>query len=205
MKKLITLIAASTAFSLIFSTPAQAAAVDYFLKLDGLPGGSDDEVHENEIEALSFQLGVKQTAPISLRAGTGALSAGSAAISPITIVKQIDKSSPLLFITCATGRHIREAVLTCVNRGDFSATAVATPPGEFFIIKLRDVLITSVQTNGAQSDSPEDALLETVTLAFGAIEWIFRDSEGTEHKGGFDFKRNRPIQSPTPSSTPLNR
>ena len=36
-------------------------AVDYFLKVDGIPGESADAKHKDEIDVLAFSWGVSQT------------------------------------------------------------------------------------------------------------------------------------------------
>ena len=39
------------------------AAIDYFLKLDGISGESKDSKHKGEIEVLSFSFGETQSRP----------------------------------------------------------------------------------------------------------------------------------------------
>jgi type VI protein secretion system component Hcp len=66
-----------------------------FLKIEGIPGDSQDKCHPNEIEPLSFQ-----------NSGTS-----------ITVVKKIDLSSPKLFIAALAGTNIPEAMLTVFQAG----------------------------------------------------------------------------------------
>ncbi len=65
------------------------------LKLDGIPGDSNDKCHRDEIEVMSFR-------------STG---------QSLIITKKIDRSSPLLFEYGLSGRHIAQAVLTVLETG----------------------------------------------------------------------------------------
>jgi type VI secretion system secreted protein Hcp len=65
------------------------------LKLDGIPGDSNDKCHRDEIEVMSFR----------------------SAAQSLIITKKIDRSSPLLFMYGLSGRHIEQAVLTVLDTG----------------------------------------------------------------------------------------
>ena len=47
------------------------ANVDYFLKLDGIDGESQDQKHKNEIDVMSFSWGEKQTGTAYQGGGMG--------------------------------------------------------------------------------------------------------------------------------------
>jgi type VI secretion system secreted protein Hcp len=86
-------------------------AVDMFLKIDGIDGGSTDHKHKEQIEVLSYSWGLTQT----LGSGGGG-GAGKVNVSDFSIVKQIDASSPKLMEACCTGQHIRDVTMTLVNK-----------------------------------------------------------------------------------------
>ena len=48
------------------------AQVDYFLKLEGIKGESQDDKHRDEIDVLSFSWGVSQTGTMAFGGGAGA-------------------------------------------------------------------------------------------------------------------------------------
>src|SRR5688572_9727431 len=102
----------------------------YFLKLDQIPGESTDSQHPNEIEVLSAAIGVLQ--PQLQKFAGGGASASKTEVSPIAISKFVDKSSPVLFINCATGKRIPTAVLTAQRSGE--------PPVDYYTITLTDIL-----------------------------------------------------------------
>lgn len=133
------------------------AAFDMFLKLDGIEGESVDARHPKEIEVLSFSQGVSTPPP--LPGGGG----GRASFSDLSITKLVDKSTPTLYLKCAQGAQIKEAVLVLRLSGGSSL--------EFYKIKLTDVLITSVQTSG--SSGGDNRPVESISLNFSKIEWTY--------------------------------
>ena len=158
----------------------------YFLKLDQIPGESTDAQHPNEIEVLSAAIGVLQ--PQLQRFAGGGASASKTEVSPIAISKFVDKSSPVLFLNCATGKRIPTAVLT--------ARRSAEPPVDYYTITLSDVLISSV-SQGAS----EGGVIETVNLSFSKITLTYVPSTangtpGTPVTVSFDLKANKPFTPP---------
>ena len=70
------------------------AAVDYFLKIDGIKGESQDKNHKDEIDVTSFSWGMAQQGTASKGGGMGA---GKIAVTDMKIVKEVDAASPKLF------------------------------------------------------------------------------------------------------------
>ena len=85
------------------------AANDYFLKLDGIIGKSSDSKHKGEIDVLAFSFGESQTGATPRAAEGGA---GKVQMSDFTFTTRTSKASPQLFLHCAQGKHIKQAVLT---------------------------------------------------------------------------------------------
>ncbi len=156
--------------------------IQMFLKLDGVEGESTDAAHKGEIDVLAWSWGLSDPAPA---AGGGGAAAGKVAIQALSIQKRVDLSSPSLLLLAAEGKRAPAGVLT--NRH--------TTGGEFLILKLNDVLVTSVAI-GVMSTA--DQVAETVTLAFGKIEFDYRP---TLPNGGlrppeafrWDIARNAPF------------
>ena len=84
-----------------------ASTVDYFLKIDGYPGESTDHKHKNEIDVVSWSWREIQG---GVDASQG-LTAGKVAFEPFRFTMHANKSSPGLFLACATGEHIKEALV----------------------------------------------------------------------------------------------
>src|SRR4029077_5727788 len=157
------------------------AGVDYFLKIDGIPGESTDSKHKDEIVLTSFSLGVSNAGTSSTGSGGGE---GKASFHDFNFTHQFDKASPLLMLACATGRHIPKATMTARKsaRGGF----------EFLFIKMNDVLVTSVQTQASGNDLPA----ESVSLAFAKIEVDYKPQKTNVSLGPsisflWDLKANR--------------
>jgi type VI secretion system secreted protein Hcp len=150
---------------------------DMFLKLGDIKGESTDSKHKDEIEIESFSWGVTQAGSFASGGGGGA---GKATPSDLTITKRIDKSSPVLFTSSATGKHLPEAILTVRKKG--------SDQHEYYVIKLNDILVSSVDTG-----SGDAVPLEKVSLNYAKIEisYVPTRSNGTPDapvKGGYDFR-----------------
>jgi type VI secretion system secreted protein Hcp len=159
-------------------------AVDYFLKIEGIPGESKDSKHKGEIELVSFSWG--ETNPLAGGIGGGG-SAGKVQIQDFSFTKRIDKSSPKLFLACAKGDHFKEAILVARKAGG--------PQQEFFKYRFTDVVISSYQTGG--SAQAEDAPLDQISFGFGKIQVEYRPQKpdgslDAPIKAGWDVVQNKP-------------
>lgn len=159
-------------------------AVDYFLKLDGIPGDSTDAKHKGEIDVVAFSWGVAR--PGSPAPGGGGGGAGKAIFEDLLVVARASKASPKLWQACATGQHLKTAVLVCRKAGK--------APVEFLKITLKEVTITSYEIEGSDEELP----LDQVALAFDKIEteFVSVDAKGTAQppiKTGWDLKKNAKV------------
>ena len=161
------------------------AQVDFFLKLDGIKGEATDAKHKGEIEVESWSWGETNTGTMSAGSGGGA---GKVVMQDVHIVKRFDTASPVLFISCATGKHIKEGVLTCRKAGGEQQ--------EYLTIKLTDLLVSSYQSGGASAGGviPTDQL----SLNFAKIEFEYKSQkpDGTLDapvKQGYDLKATKKI------------
>jgi type VI secretion system secreted protein Hcp len=119
-------------------------AFDGFLKLDGIKGESADAKHKGEIDIISFSFGASQA---GIQATGGGGGAGKVQIYDMHFYKKVDASSPLLFLNCATGTHIKEATFIVRKAGGQQL--------EFLKIKLTDVLISSIKPHGQGEQNEE--------------------------------------------------
>src|ERR1700744_3275801 len=113
------------------------AQEDYFLKIDGIEGESQDDKYKDQIHLSSFSFGVTN-------AGTGGSNLGSGGgrsnIQDLHFTKTIDKSSPNLFIACATGKHFPKAQLIARRAGE--------NPQVYLTYDLEEVFVSSISTSG---------------------------------------------------------
>lgn len=128
----------------------------WFLKLDGIVGDSTDAAHRDEIEVQSFSWGVANAGGSG---GGGGGGAGRPTFQDLVITARISVASPPLFLACATGRHLRTAVLTGVRGGGQG------PPRDALRYDLADVLVTSVQHGDSAGGPPT----ESVSFSYSRI------------------------------------
>jgi type VI secretion system secreted protein Hcp len=162
------------------------AAVDYFLNIDGIPGESQDDKHRDEIEVESWSWGATNNTLGGGAGGGGG--AGKVNMSDLVFTSRISKASPQLMLACASGKHIKEAVLTARRTGGTEF--------EFLNLTLSDVLVSSFRTGdeGEGDGRPVDS----ISLNFSQIEVEYRSmkpdgSVGDSAKAGWDVKQNKPI------------
>ena len=136
----------------------QAMASDIFAKIGDIKGESADDKHKGEIEVLSVSWGVNNSGTITGGAGGGA---GRATFHDIVFTHGIDKASPSLLRACAVGEHIKEATITHRKAGK--------SPVDFLVIKLSDVIVTSV----ALSETGGGSVAENVGLAFAKVDFAY--------------------------------
>jgi type VI secretion system secreted protein Hcp len=163
---------------------SQTAAVDYFLKLDGIEGESIDERHKNEIDVLSWSWGESNNARAA--SGRGGAGAGKVSMQDFHFTAQSSKASPKLMLACATGQHIKEAKLTARKAGGDQQ--------EYLIITLKDVVISSYQIGGSGGSAPVDQF----SINFAQIEFEYKPqnpdgSLGDPVRAGWDVRTNRAL------------
>ena len=141
---------------------AEAAQVDYFLKIEGIEGESETSGHEKEIEILSWSWGETNT---SSHSSTTSDKTGSTSLQDVTLVVKQDKSSPVLMQYCAEGTHSTDEVVLTARKSDDTGRQQ-----EYLIIKMKPVYITSYQTGGSSGDVVP---VDTISLNFGKIEFEY--------------------------------
>jgi len=150
---------ALTAPAVALTLTGAHAASDYLLEIDGIKGESSDSKHRDAIEIESFSW--------------GATNSGSAAKSiTLQLGKQIDKSSPLLFLACAKGNHIPKATIT-VRKSNPSGGK-----SDYYQVTLEDCLVSSYQTSasgggGGAGGTAEAQPTDRVSLYFVKIKFTY--------------------------------
>jgi type VI secretion system secreted protein Hcp len=163
------------------------AAVDYFLKIDGIPGESKDSKHKDEIDVESWSWGESQSGSHAAGGGGGA---GKVAMQDFHFVMKVNKATPKLILACANGEHIKKAVLTCRKAGKEQQ--------EFLQYTFSDLLVSSYQTGGSAHG---DILpTEQISLNYSKVEVAYKEQKedgtlGGAIKSGWDLKQNKAVAS----------
>src|ERR1700742_3745856 len=84
-------------------------AVNAYLVIDGRPGPSTSK--KDAIDILSFNFGASQSHVIGVGSSGGEARAGRASVNDVSIIKVVDKLSPLLFEDCVTGNIFKKVDL----------------------------------------------------------------------------------------------
>jgi type VI secretion system secreted protein Hcp len=160
------------------------AQVDYFLRIDGIPGESTDDKHKDAIDVESWSWGATQVGTTA--GGTGG--AGRVSIQDFNFVARTNKASPILFLSCASGKHISKAVLTARKSGGQQE--------EFLTLTLSDLLISSYQTAG--SETADTVPLDQVSVNFTKVEFEYRTQKADGSlaapvKTGWDVKQSKAV------------
>ena len=159
-------------------------AVDMFLKLDGIDGGSTDERHRGEIDIESFSWGVTQQTAVG---PSGLAATGKASLQDVHFVARTGIQSPLLLVATATGQHFPKAVLTVRRAGEV--------PVEFLKVTVENVLVTSYQVGGSEvTDLPTDQFSLNFTKIVMAVARQAPDGTVRDYvQGGYDSVAGRKI------------
>jgi len=131
-------------------------AVNAYLYVDGVDGPSTSK--PGCIDVLSFSWGVSQTAVYGTGASGKEAKAGRANFSDLTIMKVLDKTTPLLCDHCATGDILKKVYLLYDK-------PVGDKQAPYFRIWIKDALITSVQLAGSRENPTAP-----VSFAFQGVE-----------------------------------
>lgn len=146
---------------------------DAYIKIGSIPGESTDSKHKDWIELLSFSWGASQ--PASVASATGGRSAERVNVQDFSIVKVLDKSSPILALRVCDGQHIDKAVVElCEAAGDKHVYMKYT---------MENVIISSVRPGGS-SQGGESKPMEEVSLNFGKITWEYTPVDSLGHPLG---------------------
>lgn len=148
--------------------PGPVAAVDMYLKIEGIEGEASDRAHSAWIDVLSVDWGAKGT---PVRATTAVRQGGVERKRPgrvkygdITLKKGYDASSPKLAEACATGKHIPSVVV--------EYTTSEADGSRYMRVELQDVVISSYSI-----DATGGRPTESISLNYAKIETTYIPQE----------------------------
>jgi len=145
------------------------AVVDFFLKIDGIPGESQDDKHKDEIQIESWSFAAAQEGTGAWGGGGGA---GKVKMEDMHFTKVVDKATPKLMLACATGEHLPKATLICRKAGKQQQ--------EYLKITLTDCLVSHINAGSGGGVLPQDQF----SLNFSKIEFDYKQQNKDGTLGG---------------------
>jgi type VI secretion system secreted protein Hcp len=159
------------------------SSADYYLKIDTIEGESDAVGFEKQMQIESFSFGASNSG--SSGTGTG-LGVGKVSMQDFHFVVSNGKASPQLFLACAKGNHIGQAILSCRKTGGDGN------PFTYSKFTFGDIVISSFQTGGSNGSN----VLPMEQIAFNftniTIEYFQQKADGTvalTNTVSYDIKR----------------
>ena len=128
---------------------AADAAVDIFLKIDGIPGESTAQKDQIDVLAWSWGMAQVQQPTAGVRAPIP-----RGCISELHLSKLVDRASPKLMAAVVAGTTLKGAKLSLRRSGEAQQ--------EFMTIEMENVFVSSLTESGS-SESP----YESIGLRFG--------------------------------------
>jgi type VI secretion system secreted protein Hcp len=158
-------------------------AIDIYLKLDGIPGESNDSKHKDWIQVLAFGHSLSQSG--SMFSGGGQSTSGRVDVGDVSITKRVDKATPKLNFLLASGSHIKSAIVEfCQSSKDKHV---------YMKYQFEDIVLSGLSPSAS---SGSDFPLESLNFRFSKIEWEYTpiDEKGTKQpsaKAWWDVKENK--------------
>jgi type VI secretion system secreted protein Hcp len=150
-------------------------AINSYIKMAGIDGGSTSSGHEKEIEVMSWSHGFSQpTSPVRSTAGAGSVE--QANHSNFTFTKYIDSATDDLLGFCWSGKQIATAVVTCYRADG----AKDNKPVEYLKIEMQHVVVSNYSISGGAGDVP----VENVSLDYGIVKYTYLPQKKDDGTGG---------------------
>ena len=155
-----------------------------------LAGESTDADHTNEIEILSFEQLVQRSAGSAAPTGGDSGKKIGAHLSPIRVVKQLDKATPKLMEAAAKGTVYNKVTLQlCQPSGTADTASSSWKKIVYYEVVVEKVHISSIQWIGDPSlhyTALPGAIgpSEELELAFRKIKWMYKGGTGTANISG---------------------
>jgi type VI secretion system secreted protein Hcp len=160
-------------------------AMDMFLDLPEIPGESQKKGHEGQWDLLSYSEGVVQQGSFDIGGKGGG--SGKAEFQDVSIVKYVDKATPMVFQACACGTHFDKATIYVRKAGE--------TPLEYLKVELEDLIVTSQQNSGAASG---DLPMESITINCAKVTKTYIEQAETGGSGatvtaGYDIRMGEKV------------
>ncbi len=134
-------------------------ATDFFLKIDGIDGESNDKGHAKWIEVTAFDHGAQQ----NVMAGRGVDVAGRGQFMPFSFTHIVDKATPKLQQYCMTGQKIAKVAFAYCR-------AIAGMQTPVYEITMENVKIARAEVKTVEIDGVSQPV-EEVEMVAGKMSW----------------------------------
>jgi type VI secretion system secreted protein Hcp len=160
-------------------------ASDYLLEIDGIKGESRDDKHKDTLEIESFSWGANNTGSAASGGGGGA---GKVSFQDIHFTTRVNKASPILMLACATGQHIKKAVLFVRKQGGDQQ--------EYYTVTMSDLLVSSYMSGGSAGSEAQP--VDQFSLNFSQIKFEYKPQKpdgslDSAVSAGYDLKANKKL------------
>ncbi len=150
-------------------------AVNAYIKIADVTGGSTAAEHSGEIEILSWSHGFSQpTSPTRSTAGAGSVE--QANHSNFTFTKYIDSATDDLLKYCWNGKQIATATVTCYRADG----ATDNKPIEYLKVEMQHVVVSNFSISGGAGDVP----VENVSLDYGIVKYTYKPQKKADGTAG---------------------
>lgn len=155
------------------------ASMKVFMKIDGMPGSSQDKDHSDWCDVRGFEHAMEY--PFDMRENKGR---GEPVHGACSVSKEIDKASPKIFEALAKKKKVKE-----VDIEFWRDNPTEGGSEKYFTIKLKDCRVVQAKPYmpTAGGAGAEDAMshMEHVGFAYRQIEWTWLS--GGQVPTTFDF------------------
>jgi type VI secretion system secreted protein Hcp len=152
-----------------------------FMKIGDIKGEATDQDHQDWIAILQISNTISRTIPQGSKDQQRAK--GETVLAPVSIRRDVDKSSPKLAEACASGKFFPEA--------EFHLCSTVNGKEEPYLkFKLKDVIVSNYGFAGNSTGDPIPS--EDVLLDYTEIEWTYvvLDPKSGSKKGNVVGKYN---------------
>lgn len=138
------------------------AAGDILLKIEGVKGESQDANYRGSIELKNWGFSCSTPTDPATKQSTGRMQ-----VSDLTVIKDLDKSSPVLIDACKRNLVFKKVELIIRKAGGEQK--------EYYRVELKNARIRSVGLKGHPPDGVGVIPEETIGLSFQKISWSYRE------------------------------
>jgi type VI secretion system secreted protein Hcp len=160
-------------------------AVEIFLDLgDEIKGESQKAKAEGLIEIFSFSNGASNPSSVSMGTGSGS---GKVDVSSLSLQKQLDKASPLLFLACCKGTHIAKGTMTVREAGGDKE------PQIYYQYDMNELFVDSISWGAAAGGGKPSESLSLSCKSLQITYWPQNPDGGPGDKvpAGWDVSLNQ--------------
>jgi len=142
-------------------------SVTMFMKIDGIPGESQDKTYRDAIDVQTWNWGAKGADSLP-RSGAGA--AVRTTLQGFSFTKQVDRATPKIYESLMQGKHIKECTFYCRKPAE---------KDRYLEIKMLDCVVSSIATG---CEIGEDRPTENVTILINRVQldYFYKDASGVK-------------------------